>query len=133
MTLTNLKAWLAGRDEINTPRARRIRELPSETERERAAGNPNRAGELENQAQRLLDHGMVLRRSLRVALFELSTAIRMALAVKPADCDCASMGQAYSVHPELQPLLEEVNRLQRHVDEHFGRVHRDDRATGART
>ena len=76
---------------------------------------------------------MVLRRSLRVALFELSTAIRTALADKRADCDCASTAQAYSVHPELQPLLDEVNRLQRQVDEHFGRVHRDDRATGPRT
>jgi hypothetical protein len=58
--------------------------------------------------------------------------LSMALAAKPADCDCASTAQAYSVHPELQPLLDEVNRLQRQVDEHFGRVHRDDRATGPR-
>jgi hypothetical protein len=128
--LTNLKAWLANSDEINTPRARRIRSLVDEAERAGVCGDATRACELEELAGRLLDDDMALRRSLRTALFDLSAAIRTARDAKPMDCDCPSPAQAYSAHPELQPLLDEINRLQRQVDELFGRVHRDDGRIG---
>ncbi len=128
--MTNLKAWLANSDEINTPRARRIRSLVDEAERARGNANTEAACELEELAGRLLDDDMALRRSLRTTLFDLSAAIRKARSVKPADCDCPSPAQAYSVHPELQLLLDEVNRLQRQVDDLFERVHRDDGAVG---
>ncbi len=123
--MTNLKAWLANSDEINTPRARRIRELANEAERARVCGDAARACGLEELASRLLDDDMALRRSLRTVLFDLSAAIRKARSAKPADCDCSSPAQAYLLHPELQPLLDEVNHLQRQVDDIFGRVHRD--------
>lgn len=128
--MTNLKAWLANSDEINTPRARRIRQFAKDAERAREGGDIAGAGELEELAHLLLDDDMELRQCLRNALFDLSAAIRKARSAKPADCDCQSPAQAYSAHPELQPLLDEVTRRQRQVDELFGRVHRD--ASGIR-
>lgn len=126
VALANLKAWLANSDEMNTPRARRIREFVRQADRAREAGSSSLATELDDLAKRLLDDDMALRQSLRSALFDLSAAIRRARSAKPVGCDCPSPSQAYSVHPELQPLLDEVTRRQRQVDEIFGRVHRDD-------
>ncbi len=131
--MTNLKAWLAKSDETNTPRTRRIRDLADESERARVVGNIARASELEELANQLLDDDMALRQCLRTALFDLSAAIREARAAKPANCDCPSPAQAYSAHPELQPLLDEVTRRQRRVDELFERVHRDDGVFGSGT
>lgn len=131
--MANLKAWLANSDEINTPRARQIRELARKAECARADGDIAGAAELEKLANCLLDDDMALRQCLRTALFDLSAAIRKARAAKPSDCDCASPAQAYSVHPELQSLLDEVTRLQRHVDELLIRVHRDDEGMNLRT
>lgn len=124
--MTNLKAWLANGDDPKTPRARRIRELAAEAEQSRAHGNAASARSLEELANLLLDHDMALRRGLQAALFTLSAAIWRARVAKPADCDCASPAEAYAAHPELRPLLDDVKRLQRQVDELFHRVHRDD-------